>query len=187
MAENIKAKRLIELTNEQFGFPSKERLSIDFISYFKDEMNKKEGNTKTAWLNTYKHLTDYQKSPITFSNVDRQWLEGFKEFLLSKVSPQSTSTYFAKIKCALNEAVKDEIIVQSPGKFVKPIKLQETIREYLNVEEIQRLMNTDFNCDDVKRAFQFSCFTGLRFGDIKSLKWSMIKETNMNGNGTSLH
>ena len=83
LAENIKAKRLIELTNQQFGFPSKERLSIDFITYFKDEMNKKEGNTKTAWLNTFKHLTDYQKSPIAFSNVDRQWLEGFKEFLLN--------------------------------------------------------------------------------------------------------
>lgn len=44
LAENIKAKRLIELTNQQFGFPSKERLSIDFKAYFKDEMYKREGN-----------------------------------------------------------------------------------------------------------------------------------------------
>ena len=113
-------------------------------------------------------------------------LRDLKSFFLTKVSPQSTSTYFAKIKCALNEAVKDEIIVQSPGKFVKLIKVPETIREYLTIEEIQRIMDTDFNYDEVKKAFLFSCFTGLRFGDIKSLKWSMVKETNMNGNGTTL-
>ena len=38
LAENIKAKRLLELTNEEFGFPSKERLSKNFISYFQDGM-----------------------------------------------------------------------------------------------------------------------------------------------------
>ena len=54
LAESIKAKRLIDLTNEEFGFPSKEKLTRDFKSYFHDQMNKRDGNTRNSWRNTYR-------------------------------------------------------------------------------------------------------------------------------------
>ncbi len=186
LAENYKAKRLLELANEDLGLPSKEKMDRNFIAYFKDELEKREGNSQIAWLNTYKHLTKFQPRGISFAEVDRQWLERFKDYLLNIISPQSTVTYFSKIKCALNEAIRDGILLQSPAMFVKPIKVPETHREYLTIEEIQKIKDVTFHNDVVKRAFLFSCFTGLRFGDIYSLKWNMIKETNMNGNGTSL-
>ncbi len=47
LAENIKAKRMMELANEQHGFPSKDKMEMDFISYFKDEMLKREGVAHT--------------------------------------------------------------------------------------------------------------------------------------------
>ena len=139
LAENYKAKRLLELANEDLGLPSKEKMERDFIAYFKEQMLKREGNSQTAWLNTYKHLTKFQHRGIAFSNVDRQWLERFKEYLFCLVSPQSTSTYFAKIKCALNEAVRDGIFAQSPALLLKPIKVPETNREFLTINEIQRI------------------------------------------------
>ena len=165
--------------------PSKEKTERDFIAYFKEQMEKREGNSKIAWLNTYKHLSKFQPRGIAFANIDRQWLGRFIDYLLGLVSSQSTSTYFAKIKCALNESVKDGIIVQSPAKFVKPIKVPECNREYLTLDEIKRIQAVDFFNDEVKRAFLFSCFTGLRIGDINNLKWSMIKDTN--GHGLAIH
>lgn len=187
IAENYKAKRLLELVNEDLGLPSKEKLERDFIKYFEDQMFKREGNSQTAWRNTFIHLNRFQPRGISFAEIDRQWLEDFKDYLLGKVSGQSTLTYFTKIKCALNEAVKDGIILQSPALFLKPIKVIEANREHLTIEEVQRIKDVEFYHDDIKRAFLFSCFTGLRLGDIGSLKWSMIKETNReNGNGLGI-
>ena len=59
LAENIKAKRMMELANEQHGFPTKEKLNQNFIAYFEKQMNKREGNSKVAWKNTYTHLQSF--------------------------------------------------------------------------------------------------------------------------------
>ena len=110
--------------------------------------------------------------------MDREWLEEFIDYLYTKVSPSSVSTYFAKVKCALSESVKDQILIQNPSFFVDPIRVPQSNREYLTLEEIQRINDVNFYDDVIKRTFLFSCFTGLRFGDIHNLKWSMINETN---------
>ena len=36
----------------------------DFIKYFEDEMNKSEGNSQTAWRNTYIHIKRFQPKGI---------------------------------------------------------------------------------------------------------------------------
>ena len=64
LAENYKAKRLLELANEEMGLPSKEKMERDFIKYFEDEMNKREGNSQTAWRNTYIHIKRFQPKGI---------------------------------------------------------------------------------------------------------------------------
>ncbi len=184
LAENYKAKRLLELANEEMGLPSKEKMERDFISYFREQADKRQGNSKTSWLNTYKHLIKFQPNGISFSNVDRKWLEQFIDHLLTFLSPQSVNAYFTKVKCALNESIKDGIIFQNPARYVKPIKTKENDREHLTLDEIKRIQNVG-SYDEVKRAFLFSCFTGLRMGDINTLKWSMIKETN--GYGFAIH
>jgi integrase len=185
LAENIKAKRMMELANEQHGFPTKEKMNQNFIAYFEKQMNKREGNSKTAWKNTYTHLQSFCNGTALFTEIDREWLEEFIDHLHTKVSPSSTSTYFAKVKCVLSESVKAKILIQNPSLFVDPIRVPESSREYLTIEEIQRINDVDFHYDVIKRAFLFSCFTGLRYGDIASLRWNQIQETNFNGNGKS--
>ncbi|MCK4630021.1 MAG: hypothetical protein KAT40_01185 [Bacteroidales bacterium] len=64
LAEDYKAKRLLELANEELGLPSKEKMERDFIKYFEDEMHKREGNSQTAWRNTYIHLSKFQPRGI---------------------------------------------------------------------------------------------------------------------------
>ena len=144
-------------------------------------MNKREGNSRTAWLNTYKHLKSFCNGTVIFSEIDREWLEEFIDYLHSKVSASSVSTYFAKVKCTLSESVKDKILLQNPAFFVDPIRVPQANREFLTIDEIQRINDVDFYDDVIKRAFLFSCFTGLRLGDIHNLKWSMINETNGHG------
>ena len=132
LAENIKAKRMMELANEAHGFPTKEKLNQNFIAYFEKQMNKREGNSKTAWKNTYTHLLSFCNGTALFTEIDREWLEEFIDYLHTKVSASSASTYFAKVKCALSESVKDNILIQNPSFFVDPIRVPPPTQTYLN-------------------------------------------------------
>ena len=185
LAENIKAKRTLELINEEYGFPSKEKQKQNFVEYFEYQMNRRTGHTKIPWSNTYKYLIQYSNGSVLFANVDKTWLEGFQTLLLKSLSPSSASLYFSKLKCALRESVKDRILISNPADQLDPIKTQQKEREFLTVDEIRNIMNTPCRNEQVKKAFLFSCFTGLRYGDTVSLKWSQIKEMNYDGNGIS--
>ena len=92
LAHRIKAKRMLELTNEEFGFPSKDKLKMNFVDYYKSQMEKKVGNTKMIWKNVYLYLDDYTCGHIPFKNVDKKWLEEFTDFIQSKVSVASAYT-----------------------------------------------------------------------------------------------
>ena len=71
------------------------------------------------------------------------------------------------------------LIDRNPFKLLdakeKPQK-NSSIREFLTIEEVKQLRATPCRYDIVKRAFLFSCFTGLRYSDIKSLLWSEIRK-----------
>jgi len=185
IAENIKAKRTLELLNEEYGFPSKEKQKQNFVEYFEHQMNRRTGQTKVPWSNAYKYLVQYTKGSVLFANIDKTWLEGFQTLLLNSLSPSSASLYFSKVKCALRESIKDRILISNPADQIDPIKSKQKEREFLTVDELKKIIDTPCRNDQVKKAFLFSCFTGLRYGDIVALKWSQIKEINFNGNGKS--
>ena len=48
------------------------------------------------------------------------------------------------------------------------------MREFLTIEELRALIAVPCRYDIVKKAFLFSCFTGLRYSDMMTLKWSEI-------------
>ena len=54
-----------------------------------------------------------------------------------------------------------------------------SLRTYLTLEELKRLIRTDCACPEVKKAFLFCCFCGLRISDLTALRWEdMQKEGN---------
>ena len=54
--------------------------------------------------------------------------------------------------------------------------MRDAQREFLSFEEVQKLASTECSLPNLKRAFLFSCYTGLRFSDIRNLKWDNIKD-----------
>ena len=58
---------------------------------------------------------------------------------------------------------------------ISPIKPAETRREYLTIEELNKLVKTPCNNDLMKRAALFSALTGLRFSDIQKMTWGELE------------
>jgi integrase len=173
LANSIRAKREIEIQNSEHGFIPAFKKRLNFVEYFEKQAKSKPAHEKN-WFSCLKHLNDFTKGHIQFSAVNEDWLELFRDYLLSKVSNNTAHSYFSKVKCALKRAVKDKIIFRNPTELIDTIKTTETERPYLIQEELQKLANTPCKDSEVKRAFLFACYTGLRLSDIESLCWQNI-------------
>lgn len=77
-------------------------------------------------------------------------------------------------------AVRNNIISENPFSKIsslEKIKRTESTREYLTIDEVKKLIATPFPCErreDIKQAFLFSCYSGLRRSDIYKLNWGRI-------------
>lgn len=188
LAKSIRAKRELEIKNGLYGFTNEFKQSTNFIDYFTDQMEKRkqsEGNYGN-WDSTLKHLIKFAGTKITFREIDQTFCENFRDYLKNTakktsgqpLSSSSVSSYFNKFRACLKEAVKKKIILSNPATDVTNPKVIENIRQYLSLDELKAIVKTECRYDFLKRAFIFSCLTGLRWSDINNLKWSELQNTN---------
>ncbi|WP_400070390.1 tyrosine-type recombinase/integrase [Zobellia russellii] len=175
VVNNIKAKLEIDLANQSSGLISRDLNKASFINFFQSILETKTPNTKGTWDNTLKHIIAFHGEKLRFVDISENWLENFKNYLLENVSQNSARTYLQKVSTALNLAVKKKIIFENPLKFIDRPKLEEQEMVYLTEDEVRQIIATDFYDNQVKNAFLFGCYTGLRFSDLKRLKWQNIR------------
>ncbi len=173
IAEKIRTQREMELQNDVYGFVAASKRKMNFITYL-ESISSEKGKDSAFHCST-KLVKEFTGNIISFQQVDEKWLEDFKKFLLKKVSQNTAASYFQRIKQALKKAKMEKIITRNPGEFVSNIKNLVTERTFLELKELEKLAKTDCKNGEIKRAFLFSCFCGLRYSDILKLTWKEIK------------
>ena len=152
--------------------------------------NKRKASNHDNWVSALKYLDTFTNGSLKFADLNQKFLEDFKEYLLTTKSNRSNKTtlsqnsavsYFNKVKAALKQAYKDGILQYDLNAKVKPIKAAETRREYLTLEELNKLVKTRCNNLLLKRAALFSALTGLRFSDIQKMTWGELEYINEQG------
>ena len=178
LAEAIRAKRVVDFHNGQYGFETNKQDKVLLFDYFDAQAGDRTVKTGASWRSCLQYVKRYEsRTDITFAEVTPEWVQGFREFLEGQELSQNTkSLYFDKFRACINQAYRDGIIADNPLKRVSGIKHEESKREYLTIEEVQRLAETECDNEMVKRAFLFSCLTGLRWSDIKQLRWGDIRK-----------
>lgn len=176
LAEAIRAKRVIEFHEGRYGFETSEQDKVLLFDYFEAQRKDQKRKTADSWGNCLQYIKRYERRrDITFAEVTSEWVQGFKEYIeAQELAQNSKALYFAKLRACINQAYRDGIITDNPLKRVKSIKQEESKREYLTIDEVQRLVETECDNETLKRAFLFSCLTGLRKSDIKQLRWGDI-------------
>ena len=193
LAEAIRAKRLVELQNSEYGFKSPFKEDSSFYDYyiamcqerFKSETMGNWGN----WRSALKHLLKYEPrlKQLKWRDIDKDFVLGFKKYLETEacawsedsrertkdrpLARNSKVSYFNKLRACCNKAYDERIIAYNPIRGVEGIKAEEGKRMYLTIDELRLLAQTECHYPSVKRAFLFSCLTGLRRSDIERLKW----------------
>ena len=188
LAKSIKAKRELEIKNGLYGFTNEFKQSTNFIDYYKDQMEKRKqskGNYGN-WDSSLKHLVKFAGTKVSFREIDQTFCENFRDYLKNTakksngqfLSSSSVSSYFLKFRACLKEAVRKKIILSNPASDVSNPKVIENVREHLTLGELKEIVKAECRYDVLKKAFIFSCLTGLRWSDINNLKWSEVQNTN---------
>ena len=204
IAYKLKQKRLFELFGKRlesgsvFISSDEDKRLIDVVEAYAVERKKvgqgeKEGRYGSV-MTLKMHLIVYAGENVLMSQVDKDFCIGFARYLKTAknlhqhikseryLSDGTAYLKYSMFRCVLNDAVRKGYIEKNPTKLVPAIdrpKKPDTERDYLSVEEVKLLMKTPCPYKDLKLAFLFSCFTGLRKSDILDLRWKNISN---NGN-----
>jgi integrase len=155
-----------------------------FLQYFKQLTDKRNASNHDNWASAYNYLKSFAKESLRFSDLNERFFNEFKDYLLttksnksSKVtlSRNSAASYFLKIKAALKQAYVDGYLQTDLNARIKPIKQDETQRNFLTIEELNNLVKKDCQNPIMKNAALFSALTGLRFSDIEKLVWAELE------------
>ena len=190
-ANAIKAQKIITLQNEEHGFTTiGNKAKANFIDYMEAQLAMQVEKGRTGYASSVKstiiHLRKYKGDAITLKQVDKAYLLGFIDFLNTTsgkhgrhLSEAAKALYFRLVVIALNRAVREGIIPSNPANKIpstdKP-KVGQTTKQYLTLNEVKQLIATSCKYEQLKRAFLFSCFCGLRYSDVINLEWGKIQD-----------
>src|SRR5579871_116591 len=94
LAEDVRAKRQLELSASNFQLTPHFKTKVNYIEYF--ESLAKQNNR--SWRSTLIHLKGFAGEAVPFGQIDEKWLVEFQKYLTNTVSRNSAQTYFAKVK-----------------------------------------------------------------------------------------
>lgn len=178
LAEQIRNKRAQMLVSDDYQVAPDFKRSIPFIVYFENylaEYNKKDKRVMVACLAKFKEfMKDNKIDTLTIKQVSVTLVCQFKDYLESNLNGETPANYFKKFKRILANAVKEKMISSNPTDGITFVRKNGIEKDILNFDEIQLLASAEIGNKEVKRAFLFSCLTGLRFCDINSLKWKHV-------------
>ena len=198
LAKAIQSRRIVEVQNDAHGFQNTNKSRVNLLDYLENigKQSAEQGSRNYARtvLNTVRALRLFRGDYIAFRDVDKEFLSEFTDFLRQmpkaskygvlkaggRLSNNSVVSYYGTLRTAINRAYKEGIITVNPTKefdFASKVRQEPSRREYLTIDELKTLINTECRHEIVKRAFLFSCLCGLRVSDIRKLRWCDLQRS----------
>ena len=198
LAKAIQSRRIVEVQNDAHGFQNTNKSRVNLLDYLENigKQSAEQGSRNYARtvLNTVRALRLFRGDYIAFRDVDKEFLSEFTDYLRQmpkaskygvlktggRLSNNSVVSYYGTLRTAINRAYTEGIITVNPTTefdFASKVLQEPSRREYLTLDELKTLINTECRHEIVKRAFLFSCLCGLRVSDIRKLRWCDLQRS----------
>ena len=160
-----------------------------FTGYFRSLADSRPDTVRGCWIASLRYFEQFA-GEAGFDDVDERFCDEFRDYLLntnslrtglSKLSHNSAVSYYSKFLSALRLACRDGLLPAVLSDRVDPISEVEVQRNYLTMDELNRLALTRCSDELLKRAALFSCLTGIRFCDIEKMTWSEVDRVDGQG------
>jgi integrase/recombinase XerD len=178
-AEAIRVMRAAELEANNYSMVSdagKKTIIIVWMQSFVDSYTKKDKRNMQGVVNRFaNYLTEIKKTGLTFGNLTALIIEDFIDYLEAKSIGEGAASYYNRFKKLIKQAYRKKLMKDNILDFVeRKVKGKAKKKDILTLDELKILSATPIESNEVRRAFLFSCVTGLRWCDIKALKWQSI-------------
>ena len=191
LAKGIRYERGQQLLESIEGYRVKANMEINFLDYFQkyiDSYTKKDIKMVQIALQRFKDFltetpqyTKYSKK-IKPEQITKDMILAFTEYLQGRSKGEGAKSIYQRFKKVVKYAIEHDVMLKNPCNGIS-IKVddQQLTKEILSTEEIQKLMETHYDCENVniRRAFIFCLFAGLRFCDVKELTYRNVDYSNM--------
>lgn len=192
-AEIIRADRERDIENGKAGLTNNKLknkvLLMDWLATYREHLVKVKYKRIGIHDNLVFVLKGYRPAlNIALIRINKKWAADFIAYLRDDyispkgnkhLKPNSIVNLVRTLSIAINAAIKDGFFMVNPFKLLdrkEKVIATDSNREHLTKDEVNKIIDTPCRREDIKRAFLFSCFCGLRLGDIKKLQWKDIKE-----------
>ena len=187
-AEDIilaRTEKLVDDRAQEEASKDKSKMPLsDFIGLLVEEY-KQRGQP------TYRHLrasrTKFEKfyPDARLCDMDKKFCTDYAEWLQSEpltlqgrpLAQATACSSFWILGIILSAAWQKGYIKNNPWKllsFQEKIARPESKREFLTLDEVRKLEATPYVKENIRKAFLFACYCGLRVGDITDLRWRDI-------------
>jgi len=183
LAESVRAKKELELQAKEYDYTPTFKKNIDFIAYFtKYVADYKHTDIRIVkyslkWFTSY--LNTLNIKTIKPKQLDEKLCKGFYDYLQDNLNGETPYNYFNKFKQVVKQAINDELLFKNPTDGIKTTRDEGLKKEILSFNEIAQLARTSSPNQEVKRAFLFSLYTGLRWCDVKELTFANVDFANL--------
>lgn len=188
LAKEIRAEREQELKADRTGKRIKANNRINFLDYFQayiDNYTKKDIRMIEGSFNRFKDFLKEEYSIYQISikpdQLNKDMITNFVEYLESKSTGEGARGYYQRFKKVIKYAVEHDVIIKNPCEGIV-CKVDDEVlkKDVLSLEEMEKLINTTYTNQnpEIRRAFIFCLYTGLRFCDVVDLKYSSVDYSN---------
>jgi len=171
-AETIRAQRELEMQSDEYGLIPSFKKRINIIDFMNENCNMNLPIYRALLM----HLKKFKGAVIPFKSVNLSFLNEFRKYLIEKnFNSNYINVLLSNFKTVIYKAKKKKIVTNNVFEGFEMLKKTKTIKDFLTLDEIKKLVNTKCTNKEVKRAFLFACYTGLRISDIKRLQFKDIQ------------
>ena len=190
LAKRIRFERGQELLESVEGYRLKKERGINFLDYFQayiDKYTKKDIRMVEIALKRFidflNDTPEYEKYAKTIKpeQITKDMVEVFTEYLQGRSRGEGARSIYARFKKVIKYAIEHDIMLKDPctGISIK-VDDQQLRKEILSTDEMQQLIATHYKHENpnIRRAFIFCLYCGLRFCDVKDLTFANVDFSN---------
>lgn len=183
---NKEALKLLEVKKSQAtidqqaigsAFIPAHKFKANFLEYYEEyvKLNTRKGNRHL--VNSLAQFKLFiKKDFIAPIDITENFCKRFRQYLLDKFTGETPGNYYSRFKWAVSAAESDGYFQKNPSEKVhSKSNPSSKLKENLEIDEYLKLLNTPCLNEEVKAAFIFCCYTGLRWVDVKKLEWKDIR------------
>ncbi|MCH5222246.1 MAG: tyrosine-type recombinase/integrase [Muribaculaceae bacterium] len=190
LAKKIRFERGQELLEQGKGYRLKKDKDINFYdwydsfvaSYTKTDKNKLQ-RAKEVFIECMRETPEYSKyaDRLKPEQITKDMIVAYTEYLQHKFNGETPHTLYARFKKVILVAVERDVLRKNPCKGVSiKIDKNKLTKDILSQEEIKTLIATHYDRENpnIRRAFIFCLYCGLRWCDVKDLTFGCVDYTN---------